>query len=287
MFSLPEVGAESTPDILESWISWVELFGNLTLLIGISENYDVETLRSPYLMTCTLELLPTVTVWAAAVAAPRDVIAPVSSLSSAVVVALVIPVATETTPVPAVAPVLRLTEGCAVTATAVAAVPVVAVPSPVMTVPPPPLEERLPVATVFAVPRVTLDAVSAVPSVGAVPFPPLMMRVSASSPVPMANPHVDAVPALVTLGMVTSAFPVTLGTVVVASLLVAPGYDLTKVSVDDTPTVVPLAVALMLVVAGVTVVLNVASVPRTKCVLCAPKETDDGLVAIVVSAPKT
>ena len=140
-------------------------------------------------------------VCAAAVAVPTPVTAVTSSLLLVVVVADDIPVATETTPVPAVAPVARAMVGWEVTSTPVTAEPVVAVPRPVMTVPPLPLDERLPVATVLAVPRV-----------GAVPLPPEIIKVSASVPLPIAKDQVDAAPALVTLG-----------TVVVASLLVAPG----------------------------------------------------------------
>ena len=161
--------------------------------------------------------------WAAAVPEPMPVTAVTSSLLLVVVLAEVIPVATEMTPVPAVAPVDKATVGWVVTSTPVTADPVVAVPSPVMTVSPSPLAERDPVATVLAVPRVTLLADRDVPRVGADPFAPEMIRVSASVPVPIAKLQVDALPAEVTFGMVTSVLPVTLGTVVVASLLVAPG----------------------------------------------------------------
>ena len=80
--------------------------------------------------------------------------------------------------------------------------------------------------------------------------------------------------------MVTSLFPVTFGTVVVTSFLVVSALtDLTNVSVECVPnpviaaavpfapTAVPLAVALMLVVDGVTVVVNVALLPKVEPVL--------------------
>lgn len=245
--------------------------------------------------TPTLEAF-TVAVCAAAVPAPSAVIAVTSSLSFVVVLALDIPVATDTTPVPAVAPVARAIVGCVVTLTPVNAEAVVAVPSPVMTVPPLPFAERLPVATVLAVPRVTLDAVFAVPRVVFVavtsePLPPPMMRVSASSPVPIVNVQVllFAVTEVlaVMLGTLTSVFPVTFGTVVVASLLVAPGYDFTKVSVPSAPTAVPDAVALILVVAGVTVVVNVALLPRALSVVWDANDTADDALVTVVPLPRT
>lgn len=129
--------------------------------------------------------------------------------------------------------------------TLVTALPVVAVPSPVITDDPDPLDVTSPVATVFAVPKVTFDADKAVPNVtlladnaepkvGAEPLPPLMISVVDSFPVPIENPHVEAEPTEVTLGIDTSElpvtlgidtseFPVTLGTVVVTNLPVVPG----------------------------------------------------------------
>lgn len=61
--------------------------------------------------TLTLSFVPTVMVWAAAVAVPTPVTAVTSSLLFVVVVAEVIPVATAMTPVPAVAPVARAIVG--------------------------------------------------------------------------------------------------------------------------------------------------------------------------------
>jgi hypothetical protein len=141
----------------------------------------------------------------------------------AVVVADEIPVATDTTPVPAEAPVASAIVGCAVTFTPVRAEPVEAVPRPVITESPLPFWFNEPVAAVIAVPRVTFDADNAVPSVGAVPLLPEIIRVSAFVPLPIAKPQVEAEPTDVTFGIDTSELPVTFGTEVVTSLLVAPG----------------------------------------------------------------
>ena len=132
---------------------------------------------------------------------PTLVTAVTSSLELVVVEADEIPVATDITPVPAVAPVDSDTAGWDVTLTPVRALPVVAVPSPVRTSAPLPLDVSDPVATVLAVPRV-----------GAYPLPPDMMRVVESFPVPIAKLQVEADPA-----------DVTFGTVVVASFWVVPG----------------------------------------------------------------
>ena len=188
----------------------------------------------------------------------------------------VIPVATEITPVPAVAPVARATVGWVVTLTPVRQLLVVGVPSaviaaaeepmvtPVTMESPVPFASVAPVATVFAV-----------PSVGAVLFAPLMMRVSAFAPLPIANDQVDALPALVTFGTV----------VVTSFLFVSAETDLTKVSVvcapkpvmaaavPSAPTAVPEAVALIFVVVGVTVVVKVALVPRALAPLPLFRET--------------
>ena len=210
---------------------------------------------------------------------PSPVIVVTSSLLFVVVVAEVIPVATETTPVPAVAPVAREIVGCAVTFTPVKQLDVVGVPSaviavaesptvtPVTSAAPVPEAVALPVATVIAVPRVTLDAVTSLP------LPPEIINVSAASPDPIAKSQFD-------LLAVTVVLPVTLGTVVVTSLFpCVTDTDLTKVSVlcapkpvmaaavPLAPTAVPDAVALTLVVVGVTVVVKVAPLPRTLSVV--------------------
>ena len=174
------------------------------------------------------------------------------SLLSIEVVAEVIPVATDITPVPAVAPVANAIVGCVVTLTPVNADAVVAVPNPVITDAPLPLPSKEPVAAVIAV-----------PNVGTVLFCPEIINVSLSSepPVPVLSEpnekaHVEADPTAVTFG-----------TLVVTNLLVAPGYDFTKVSVPSAPTAVPVAVALIFVVVGVTLVVNVALVPRAVSVV--------------------
>lgn len=187
---------------------------------------------------------------------------------------------------------------------------------------PVPDADALPVATVFAVPRVTLLADNAAPSVGAVLLPPEIINVSASVPVPIANDQVEAVPAEVTLGIDTFVFPVTLGTVVVSSLLeqVNPILDSTfnfnfvvvgvtvvlnvafegralpvvcvsnpviTAAVPSAPTATPEAVAFILVVVGVTVVVNVASLPSTLSVAPPEKDTADEEFVNVVASPRT
>ena len=150
---------------------------------------------------------------AAAVAVPTDVTAVTSSFELTVVTAEEIPETYSTSPSARSSSILNV--GCWVTSTPVAALPVVGVPSPVITEAPLPLDVSPPVATVLAVPRV-----------GAVPLPPDIMSVVDSFPVPIAKLHVEAAPA-----------DVTLGTVVVSNFCVVPGYDLTNVSVPLVPTV--------------------------------------------------
>jgi len=162
--------------------------------------------------------------------------------------------------------------------TAVAADPVVAVPRPVMTVPPAPVELKAPVATVVA-DDATLAAVTsvAVTAVG-------VFAVHANDRTPSAStdaPHDAADPAVaVTFDAVT--VPLVPVIEVVASLLVAPGYDFTKVAVLLTETLPPDAVAESFVVDGVTVAPKVVSAPSTLSVVCAPKPV---IAAAVPFAP--
>lgn len=184
----------------------------------------------------------------------------------AVVVAEVMPVATEITPVPAVAPVARAMVGWVVTDTPVIAVTsslllvvVVAEVIPVATDAPPPSEASEPVAAVIAVPRV-----------GAVEFAPEMIRVSESVPVPIVKLQVDADPAAVTFGTEVVTNLLVVGVTEVVNVASLPRH----LSVLDAPTTVPDAVALMLVVVGVTLVVKVASEPKHLSVVPPEKETE-------------
>ena len=325
-------------------------------------------LKSSYLATFTLSFVPTV-IPVPTVLVGIEIIAVTWSVVSAVTaaplaLALEIPVATEITPVPAVAPVERATVGWVVTLTPVKQLLVVGVPSAVIAdaeepiVTPVTIESPVPFASVAPVATVTADpalatvlseivtlvtisdpppfgatdpvaAVISVPSVVLVavtslPFPPPIINVSESFPEPIVKVHVD-------LFATTSEFPVTFGIDVVSSLLavfvtldtvsvplvgvilvttsflfVSADTDLTNVSVvcapkpviaaavPSAPTAVPLAVALMLVVDGVTeivgcVTVNPVPVPKTVsvCPVNAPCVTDPLVNAKVVASPNT